>query len=49
MSGHLARSLMTLKQTAKSVKIKLTKKDHPCLTVEIELVSYFVPRSYAYF
>lgn len=32
----LAKSLATVKQNAKTLKIKLTKKDTPCLTVEIE-------------
>jgi len=27
-------------QNAKSIKIKLTKKHSPCLTFEVELVSY---------
>ncbi|XP_033221542.1 checkpoint protein HUS1 isoform X2 [Belonocnema kinseyi] len=35
----LARSVASLKQTAKSVKIKLTNKQQPCLTFEIELPS----------
>lgn len=35
----LARSLTTLKQNAKSLKIKLTNKQTPCITLEIELVS----------
>uniref|UniRef100_A0A2A4K3P6 Checkpoint protein n=2 Tax=Heliothis virescens TaxID=7102 RepID=A0A2A4K3P6_HELVI len=35
-SGNLARSLVTLK-TAKSLKMKLTKKQCPCLTLEIEM------------
>ncbi|XP_013379914.1 checkpoint protein HUS1 isoform X2 [Lingula anatina] len=30
-------------QTAKSVKIKLTKKHSPCLTFEVELVSIYMP------
>ncbi|XP_026735848.1 checkpoint protein HUS1 [Trichoplusia ni] len=37
-SGNLARSLVTLK-TAKSLKMKLTKKQCPCLTLEIEMPS----------
>ncbi|XP_034179274.1 hus1-like checkpoint clamp component [Osmia lignaria lignaria] len=35
----LARSLGSLRMTAKSVKIKLTNKRQPCLTFEIELPS----------
>ncbi|XP_076684723.1 hus1-like checkpoint clamp component [Andrena cerasifolii] len=35
----LARSLGSLRMTAKSVKIKLTNKRQPCLTLEIELPS----------
>ncbi|XP_076764605.1 hus1-like checkpoint clamp component [Xylocopa sonorina] len=35
----LARSLGSLRMTAKSVKIKLTNKRQPCLTLEIELAS----------
>ncbi|KAJ8962556.1 hypothetical protein NQ318_000949 [Aromia moschata] len=35
----LARSLSVLKQNVKSVKIKLTNKDTPCLTIEIELMA----------
>lgn len=38
--GNLARSLITLK-SAKSLKMKLTKKQCPCLTLEIEIVSIF--------
>ena len=38
-TGMLARSVASLKQTAKSVKIKLTNKRQPCLTFEIELPS----------
>lgn len=34
----LARSLSILKQNVKSVKIKLTDKESPCLTLEMELV-----------
>ncbi|CAB3225901.1 unnamed protein product [Arctia plantaginis] len=37
-SGNLARSLVTLK-SAKSLKMKLTKKQCPCLTLEIEMPS----------
>ncbi|CAH0598259.1 unnamed protein product [Chrysodeixis includens] len=37
-SGNLARSLVILK-TAKSLKMKLTKKQCPCLTLEIEMPS----------
>ncbi|KAG6451027.1 hypothetical protein O3G_MSEX006893 [Manduca sexta] len=37
-SGNLSRSLVTLK-TAKSLKMKLTKKQCPCLTLEIEMPS----------
>ncbi|KAF5304880.1 hypothetical protein FQR65_LT00764 [Abscondita terminalis] len=33
----LAKSLSALKQNAKSLKIKLTNKQSPCLTLEIEL------------
>ncbi|XP_023016232.1 hus1-like checkpoint clamp component [Leptinotarsa decemlineata] len=35
----LARSLSILKQTAKSLKIKLTNKETPCLTIEMELMA----------
>ena len=35
----LAKSLGSLRMTAKSVKIKLTNKRQPCLTIEIELPS----------
>ncbi|KAJ8970390.1 hypothetical protein NQ317_018369 [Molorchus minor] len=35
----LARSLSILKQNVKSFKIKLTNKESPCLTVEIELMA----------
>ncbi|XP_033340679.1 hus1-like checkpoint clamp component [Megalopta genalis] len=35
----LARSLSSLRMTAKSVKIKLTNKRQPCLSLEIELPS----------
>lgn len=35
----LARSLATLKQNARSLKIKLTNKQSPCITLEMELVS----------
>lgn len=35
----LARSLGSLRMTAKSVKIKLTNKRQPCLSLEIELPS----------
>ncbi|CAH0714949.1 unnamed protein product, partial [Brenthis ino] len=38
VSANLARSLVTLK-TAKSLKMKLTKKQCPCLTFEIEMSS----------
>lgn len=37
-SANLARSLVTLK-SAKSLKMKLTKKQCPCLTLEIEMPS----------
>lgn len=40
--GMLARSLSALKQNARSLKIKLTNKQMPCLTLEIELVSRFL-------
>lgn len=36
-SANLSRSLVTLK-TAKCLKMKLTKKQCPCLTLEIEMV-----------
>lgn len=39
---NLARSLKNVIQLAKSVKIKLTKKHTPCLTLEIELVKYWI-------
>ncbi|XP_046620937.1 checkpoint protein HUS1 [Neodiprion virginianus] len=35
----LAKSLSSLKMTAKSVKIKLTNREQPCLTIDIELPS----------
>ena len=35
---NIVKSLKSA-QSAKSVKIKLTKKQRPCLTLEIELVS----------
>ncbi|XP_034940736.1 checkpoint protein HUS1 isoform X2 [Chelonus insularis] len=35
----LTKSLTSLKATARSVKIKLTNKQQPCLTLEIELPS----------
>ncbi|CAH1163589.1 unnamed protein product [Phaedon cochleariae] len=35
----LARSLAMLKQTVKSFKIKLTNKDSPCITIEMELMA----------
>ena len=35
----LSRSLNSLKQTARSTKIKLTNKQQPCLTIEVELPS----------
>ncbi|KAK2583944.1 hypothetical protein KPH14_001203 [Odynerus spinipes] len=38
-SAMLARSLGSFRSTAKSVKIKLTNKIQPCLTIEIELSS----------
>ncbi|KOC63180.1 Checkpoint protein HUS1 [Habropoda laboriosa] len=38
-ASMLARSLSSLRMTAKSVKIKLTNKRQPCLTLEIELPS----------
>ena len=38
VTENIVRSLRSA-QTAKSMKIKLTKKDIPCLTFEIELVS----------
>ncbi|XP_041971921.1 checkpoint protein HUS1 [Aricia agestis] len=38
VSANLSKSLITLK-TAKSLKIKLTKKQCPCLTLEIEMPS----------
>lgn len=38
-SVMLARSLGSFRLTAKSVKIKLTNKIQPCLTIEIELSS----------
>lgn len=34
----LARSLSVIKQNVQSLKIKLTNKESPCLTLEIELV-----------
>ncbi|XP_025835210.1 checkpoint protein HUS1 [Agrilus planipennis] len=38
-TGMLSRSLSTLKQNPKSLKVKLTNKQTPCLTLEIELIS----------
>ncbi|KAK4885330.1 hypothetical protein RN001_001601 [Aquatica leii] len=38
-TAMLAKSLSTVKQNAKSLKIKLTNKQTPCLTLEIELAS----------
>lgn len=38
-TGLLARSLSLLKQTVKSFKIKLTNKQTPCLTLEMELMA----------
>lgn len=38
ISVLLARSLTILKQEVKHCKIKLTDKDSPCLTLEMELV-----------
>lgn len=35
----LARSLTTLKQNAKSLKIKLTDRQTPCITLDMELVA----------
>lgn len=35
----LAKALAQLKQNAKSVKFKLTKKQQPCFTVEVSLPS----------
>lgn len=35
----LARSLVIVKQNAKSLKIKLTDKQTPCITLDVELVS----------
>lgn len=37
VTENIVRSLKSA-QTAKSMKIKLTKKETPCLTFEIELV-----------
>ncbi|KAL0860461.1 hypothetical protein ABMA27_009842 [Loxostege sticticalis] len=41
-AANLARSLVTLK-SAKSLKMKLTKKQCPCLTLEIEMISIELP------
>lgn len=38
--GKLAGALGTLKGTVNSVRIKLTKKQFPCLTVEIQVVCW---------
>ncbi|XP_076171536.1 hus1-like checkpoint clamp component isoform X2 [Ptiloglossa arizonensis] len=38
-ASMLARSMSSLRMTAKSVKIKLTNKRQPCLSLEIELPS----------
>ncbi|KAK5647590.1 hypothetical protein RI129_002482 [Pyrocoelia pectoralis] len=38
-TAMLAKSLSTVKQNVKSLKIKLTNKQAPCLTLEIELMS----------
>nr|XP_034826629.1 checkpoint protein HUS1 isoform X2 [Maniola hyperantus] len=42
ISANLAKSLVTLK-SAKTLKIKLTKKQCPCLTLEIEMLSIELP------
>ncbi|XP_014204365.1 checkpoint protein HUS1-like [Copidosoma floridanum] len=39
VTAMLAKSVVSLKTAAKSVKIKLTNKQQPCLTFEIELSS----------
>lgn len=39
ISVLLARSLSVIKQNVQSLKIKLTNKDSPCLTLEIEMMS----------
>ncbi|XP_052745298.1 checkpoint protein HUS1 [Bicyclus anynana] len=44
ISANLAKSLVTLK-SAKSLKIKLTKKQCPCLTLEIEMQSVISQQS----
>jgi HUS1 checkpoint protein len=38
-TGMLAKSVTSLKTAARSVKIKLTNKQQPCLTFDIELSS----------
>lgn len=35
----LAKSLVTVKQNAKSLKIRLTDKQTPCITLDVELAS----------
>lgn len=35
----LAKSLVTVKQNAKSLKIRLTDKQTPCITLDVEMVS----------
>ena len=44
LADMLMKALNSLKfsQVAKSVKIKLTNKNYPCLTLEVELVSTFL-------
>ncbi|VVC98324.1 checkpoint protein HUS1 [Leptidea sinapis] len=44
ISANLSKSLVTLK-TAKSLKMKLTKKQCPCLTLEIDLPSITMQQS----
>lgn len=38
----LAKSCSVLKQDVKQFKLKLTNKETPCLTLEMEVVSYII-------
>lgn len=46
--NHLATALSPVKETVFLMKIKLTKKDFPCLTVEIEVVSFKIMYIYMF-
>ena len=48
ITESIVRSLKSA-QTAKSMKIKLTKKDCPCLTFEVELVNTLYSKCFALF